>query len=115
MKFTGPSLAAASLAIAGLVAAQEVQSKPFKLLIVSEDEKLNGQAVQSCHCGAAIESLCLGYGGATLYANTTSGEESQLKGYTPPAVLVWNLPSGLCSCLLVQISPSRALTCHHPL
>lgn len=57
MKFTIPALA---LGLAGLTSAQyDVESKPFRLVLSSEDSKVNGQTLSACHTGAAIESLCL--------------------------------------------------------
>jgi len=84
-----------SLLLSGLVAAQDVQSKPFNLVLQSSDKSLNGQQLAACHSGAAIESLCLaGSSGAKFFLNTTQGSTSPLKQYEPAGVLIWNLPIG---------------------
>ncbi|KAK4087937.1 hypothetical protein PCL_06652 [Purpureocillium lilacinum] len=84
-----------SLLLSGLAAAQDVQSKPFNLVLQSSDKSLNGQQLAACHSGAAIESLCLaGSSGAKFFLNTTQGSTSPLKQYDPAGVLIWNLPIG---------------------
>ena len=83
----------AFLALAGVAAAQTVQSKPFNLVLSSADKTLNGQILNACHTGAAIESLCVGYNGTDFHFNTTKGSQAALKGFTPAGVLVWTLPS----------------------
>ena len=91
MKFTA---VVSSLFLAGAAVAQEVQSKPFNLVIKSDDKSLNGQEFAACHTGAAIESLCLaGDTGSKFYLNTTKGSTAPIKGGTPSGALVWNLPS----------------------
>ncbi|KAM4059456.1 hypothetical protein HRG_011516 [Hirsutella rhossiliensis] len=85
----------ASLLLRGVTSAQQVQSKPFNLVIQSADVSLNGQQLAACHTGAAIESLCVaGRSGARFFLNTTEGWESPIKGYGSPGVLAWNLPLG---------------------
>lgn len=95
MKFT--TLATSTLA-AGLVAADDIQSKGFKLVLSSADSTINGQTISACHSGAAIEGLCLSGKGAgeysTFYHNTTTGQTSPVKGYTTYGKLVWNMPYG---------------------
>ncbi|PHH64513.1 hypothetical protein CDD81_4292 [Ophiocordyceps australis] len=81
------------LALGAIAAtAQDVQSRPFKLIIQSADKTLNDLQFATCHTGAAIESICLGGNdGATFYFNTTQGSQSPIEGYEPSGVLVWNL------------------------
>ncbi|KAL2205924.1 hypothetical protein CC79DRAFT_1369363 [Sarocladium strictum] len=81
-------------AIAGLASAQnDVQSKPFRLELCSDDKSLNGKGLTACHTGAAIESLCLYDGkGSDFRFNTTKGDTAQAKGYTPSGELIFNLP-----------------------
>lgn len=87
--------ALSSLLLLGAVAAQEIQSKPFNLVIQSEKKDINGQKLAACHSGAAIESLCLAGGsGSEFYLNTTKGEQSPIKGIKPSGTLIWNLPIG---------------------
>jgi hypothetical protein len=83
-------------AIAGLASAQnDVQSKPFRLELCSDDKSLNGKGLTACHTGAAIESLCLYDGkGSDFRFNTTKGDTAQLKGFTPSGELIFNLPLG---------------------
>lgn len=94
MKFT---TIATSALLSGLAAADDIQSKPFKLVLDSEDGSINGKSLYSCHSGAAIEALCVGNtvpdGYGTYYLNTTQGSTgSPLKGYSDFGKLVWNLP-----------------------
>lgn len=84
-----------SLLFGSIAIAQDVQSKPFNLVIHSADTKLNGQKFAACHTGAAIESLCLaGVDGSEFFFNTTEGSQTPLEGYEPAGTLVWNLPIG---------------------
>jgi hypothetical protein len=86
---------ASVLLFTGIVAAQ-IQSKPFKLSLQSDDGVLDGKNLTSCHIGAAIESLCVYDGeGSNYLFNTTEGSESPIKGYDGPGTLIWNLPSGM--------------------
>ncbi|KAJ6016185.1 hypothetical protein N7540_010776 [Penicillium herquei] len=94
-------LALSSFLLLGAVAAQEVQSKPFHLVITAAAKKksYNGQELAACHTGAAIESLCLaGTSGSEFYLNTTKGEEPAIKGEGLSGTLLWNLPynGGMC-------------------
>ncbi|TQV94353.1 hypothetical protein V2A60_002611 [Cordyceps javanica] len=93
MKFT---TLATSVLLSGLAAADDIQSKPFKLVLDSEDGTLNGKSISACHSGAAIEGLCIGGTSdnayTSYYLNTTEGSTSPVKGYGPSGKLVWNLP-----------------------
>lgn len=95
MKFT--TLATSAL-LSGLAAADDIQSKPFKLVLDSAaDGSLNGKTISSCHSGAAIEGLCIGNDApsafGTYYLNTTEGAgNSPVQGYEASGKLVWNLP-----------------------
>ncbi|UNI15594.1 hypothetical protein JDV02_002116 [Purpureocillium takamizusanense] len=84
------------LTCTGLAAAQDVQSKPFNLVLQSADKSLDGVKLAACHSGAAIESLCLAGrdSGPSFYLNTTQGSTSPLSGYEPAGALIWNLPIG---------------------
>ncbi|KAJ5690181.1 hypothetical protein N7462_004573 [Penicillium macrosclerotiorum] len=85
--------ALSSLLLLGVATAQEIQSKPFNLVIQSDKKALNGEKLAACHSGAAIESLCLAGGsGSQFYLNTTKGETAPIKGDGLPGALVWNLP-----------------------
>ena len=85
MKFT---IIASSLLLGSLAAAQEIQSKPFNLLIQSSNKSIDGQKLNACHSGAAIESLCLsGNNGAVFHLNTTKGEIEPIKGGGLPGSL----------------------------
>ncbi|PHH77320.1 hypothetical protein CDD80_730 [Ophiocordyceps camponoti-rufipedis] len=87
--------AALALLFSSLVAADDVQSKPFNLVVKSADKGLDGQKFSACHSGAAIESVCLsGRSGANFYFNTTEGSQSPMPGYEPSGVIVYNLPLG---------------------
>ncbi|KAJ6443437.1 Dihydroorotate dehydrogenase (Fumarate) [Purpureocillium lavendulum] len=92
------SAAGSLLAGAATAAAQDVQSKPFSLVVQApSDKSLDGQKLAACHTGAAIESLCLGGSsgaGSSFFLNTTQGAQPPQPGYEPAGVLVWNLPSG---------------------
>ena len=55
------SLATALLAIAtSITTVAAIKSKPFYLVAISDDEKINGTAFNACHEGAAFEGLCKG-------------------------------------------------------
>lgn len=86
-----------TLLVSSFTAAQDyVQSKPFQLVIQSEDKSINGKKFVSCHTGAAIESLCIyGDDGSNFQFNTTKGSPAPIKGYTPSGLLTWNLPLGM--------------------
>jgi hypothetical protein len=57
MKLAIPAI---TLALAASTAAQyDKQSKPFYLVLNSENKTVNGQYLAACHEGAAIEALCL--------------------------------------------------------
>ncbi|EJP68457.1 hypothetical protein CRV24_004301 [Beauveria bassiana] len=93
MKFT---TLATSVLLSGLAAADDIQSKPFKLILDSADGRINGKSISSCHSGAAIEALCIGGSTndayQTYYLNTTEGSTSPVEGYGPSGKLVWNIP-----------------------
>jgi hypothetical protein len=63
-----------TLSIAILVAAASAQynitSKPFQLVLTSEDGSIN-DTVSACHTGAALESLCLSNSNTTSKPNPT--------------------------------------------
>lgn len=85
--------ALSSLLLLGIATAQDVQSKPFHLVLESANKKYNNQQLSACHSGAAIESLCLaGNNGARFFLNTTKGETEPLKGQGLDGALVWDLP-----------------------
>lgn len=54
------SVAAALTVLASTASGAVVNSKPFYLVLESSNSKLDGTALESCHEGAAIESLCKG-------------------------------------------------------
>ncbi|RDA84539.1 hypothetical protein CP532_3744 [Ophiocordyceps camponoti-leonardi (nom. inval.)] len=84
-----------ALLFSSFVTADDIQSKPFNLVIKSADKVLNGQKFSACHSGAAIESLCVsGRNGAQFFFNTTEGSQPPIPGYEPSGVVVWNLPLG---------------------
>ncbi|RDA94626.1 hypothetical protein CP533_2484, partial [Ophiocordyceps camponoti-saundersi (nom. inval.)] len=84
-----------TLLFSSIVTADDIQSKPFNLVIRSADKVLNGQKFSACHSGAAIESFCVsGKTGASFYFNTTEGSQSPMPGYEPSGALVYNLPLG---------------------
>ena len=54
------SVAAALTVLASSANGKVVNSKPFYLVLESDNVKLNGTALGTCHEGAGIESLCKG-------------------------------------------------------
>ena len=79
-----------------------LQSKPFYLVIVSDDSSLNGHALGACHEGAAIEGLCK----ASKVANADKSYQTFHFNYTHSnpndGILTWTLVGGnfvgkLCS------------------
>ncbi|ATY61150.1 hypothetical protein CCM_02125 [Cordyceps militaris CM01] len=87
---------ASAILLSGLAAADDIQSKPFKLVLDSSNGRINGKIISSCHSGAAIEGLCLSNDApgpyTTYYLNTTEGATSPVTGYGASGKLVWNLP-----------------------
>lgn len=99
------------------VLAQDNQSPPFNLLILSDDTTVNGTYLGACHEGAAIEGLCITtpspstdpntVEAITFYFNTSS------TSVDPSGLLTWNLPIGdtqtLSEPMLLEYSPSSNL------
>ncbi|KAJ6785708.1 hypothetical protein PWT90_06250 [Aphanocladium album] len=117
MKFT---TIATSVLLSGLAAADDIQSKPFKLVLESSDGKYNGKTISSCHSGAAIEGLCVGSDApspySTYYFNTTEGSTSPVEGYGPSGKLVWNLPlQGQSESEVMQFFYDPSTNVAHPL
>jgi hypothetical protein len=91
MKLTLSTLA---LSFVALTTAQyDVESPPFQLIVLSDDDAINGTTISACHSGAAIESLCLSSGNspsnptpiapATFHFNTSSLTQPASPGSTP--------------------------------
>lgn len=100
MKLTLPT----TLAFAALGSAQfDVESKPFNLVLSSDDAKIDGQTLSACHTGAAIEQLCLSGGGSVSSPNPlapatfrfNSSANTVPPGPAPgaPGVLSYQLPA----------------------
>jgi hypothetical protein len=88
------TLSTLALTFAVLTTAQyDVQSPPFHLVLISDDDAVNGTTLSACHSGAAIESLCLSNGNttssptplapATFYFNTSTETQPASPGSTP--------------------------------
>lgn len=94
MKFTVPTALALT---ATLASAQEYNtSKPFTLKLTSSNSTINGQFLDACHAGAAIEELCLaGTNGTANAYNTFALNTTDNSGYSgeeyETGVLVWTL------------------------
>lgn len=86
------TIAVSSLLLLGAATAQQIQSKPFNLVIQSANKSLNGEQLSACHSGAAIESLCLAGAGSEFYLNTTQGQQAPIEGLSPSGTLIWKLP-----------------------
>lgn len=98
--FIGP------LALGGLVAAQDVQSKPFNLIVQSDSKELNGRAFSTCHEGAAIESICiLKDSKAVFNLNTTDGAEPGPGGLS--GALTWTLPARMPESSILTLFAER--------
>ncbi|KYK60555.1 hypothetical protein DCS_01692 [Drechmeria coniospora] len=83
----------APLLFAGVATAEQIQSKPFHLLVRSKHRSLHNQKLAACHSGAATQSLCLtGDTGSMFYLNRTEGSQSPVKNLQPAGKLIWNLP-----------------------
>ncbi|KAG6318717.1 hypothetical protein E4U44_007658 [Claviceps purpurea] len=90
-----------------LAAGQEIQSKPFNLVLQSANKSLHGLALSTCHTGAAIESLCLySKDGSIFHHNTTEGVQPGPGGL--PGLLTWELPSQppIPSSMTLNVDPS---------
>ncbi|EUC43840.1 hypothetical protein COCMIDRAFT_38275 [Bipolaris oryzae ATCC 44560] len=101
-----------SLAVAAIASAQDcsqasepfynITSKPFHLVVQSEDGKVN-DTLSACHVGAALESLCLSNGnfgssptpipGAEFYFNTSIYSSAPDESLGVPGILTWILPT----------------------
>lgn len=76
-------------------------SKPFNLVLASEDPTINGSTISACHTGAALESLCLSNIGSIskpdLIAPASFNFNTSTDPYTPnatlgtPGILTWTL------------------------
>lgn len=76
-------------------------SKPFSLVLTSENSTINGSTLSACHTGAALESLCLSKGGGVSNPNpipaTTFNFNTSADPFTPnatlgtPGILTWTL------------------------
>ena len=101
MKLSHPTFALAFAA--STIAQYDVKSPPFHLIVLSDDDAVNGTTISACHSGAAIESLCLSTGNspsnpspiapATFYFNTSTNTQPASPGSTP-GVLGYDLPTG---------------------
>ncbi|USP81382.1 uncharacterized protein yc1106_08656 [Curvularia clavata] len=100
------SLAAAAIASAQDCSVSEpfynITSKPFHLLVKSQDGKVD-DTLSACHVGAALESLCLSnakspsntspLAAADFYFNTSVYSQAPDASLTVPGILVWDLPT----------------------
>lgn len=97
---TASSLCAALLATA-VTAQYNETSKPFSLVLTSENTTINGSTLSACHTGAALESLCLSRGSgisnpnpiaaATFNFNTTTDPYTPNVMIGTPGILTWTL------------------------
>ncbi|KAJ4381823.1 hypothetical protein N0V86_003188 [Didymella sp. IMI 355093] len=106
MKLTTP---AATLLLAASTSAQcsdsppfyNETSKPFNLVLTSDNSTINGSTLSACHTGAALESLCLSSGGgvsnpsaipaSTFNFNTSSEVVTPNATLGTPGILTWTL------------------------
>lgn len=72
-----------------------VSSKPFNLVLKSDNQTLDDAALYACHEGAAIEGLCLGSKNLTdasvFTFNTSSFSEPTNSSIGDPGIISWNL------------------------
>lgn len=76
-------------------------SKPFSLVLTSENSTINGSTLSACHTGAALESLCLSRGGGvsnpTAIPASAFNFNTSFDPFTPnatlgtPGILTWTL------------------------
>jgi hypothetical protein len=83
----------ATLAAAGTTLAQR-QSKPFYLVAISDDPKVNGTHFGACHEGAGIESLCVGSKNVGSDPSYYTYRLNNTKSYPNEGVLSWVLHAG---------------------
>lgn len=102
-------------ALTGIASAQfyNVSSKPFHLVLKSENDTLQGATLFACHEGAAIEGLCLGSknltGADVFNFNTSSFSEPTNSSIGDTGILSWTLPTvdlDVPSALTLQSNPS---------
>ncbi|KZM24312.1 uncharacterized protein EKO05_0005637 [Ascochyta rabiei] len=94
-----------SLALAAATNAQfyNETSRPFNLVLTSDNTTINGQTLSACHTGAALESLCVSGIGSVSKPNpiapTTFNFNTSTDPFTPnatlgtPGILTWTLPT----------------------
>jgi hypothetical protein len=80
-------------------------SKPFQLVLTSNDTTINGSTLSTCHIGAALESLCLSNSNttsnpnpiapATFNFNTTADPFAPNATLGVPGILTWTLQSSI--------------------
>lgn len=87
------ALLTTSALLSGLAVAQETVSKPFNLLIQSDNKDVNGKFLTACHTGAAIESLCLTDSKTPFNLRTYTGATSPIPGIEPSGSLTYDLPT----------------------
>lgn len=70
-------------------------SKPFNLVLTSDNTTINGKTLATCHSGAALETLCLSTGDAV--PATSFNFNTSTDAFTPnatlgtPGILTWLL------------------------
>lgn len=92
-----------TLSLAAAINAQfyNETSKPFQLVLISDDTTVNGTTLSACHTGAALESLCLSSGNSVSNPNSiapaTFNFNTSTDPFTPdaklgtPGILTWTL------------------------
>lgn len=113
-------------ALTTFVSAQyDNQSAPFHLVLVSEDKKIDGDTLSTCHEGAAIESLCLSnsitgskpnpFPAEVFTFNTSDQVVTPNATLGAPGWLTWKLIAGeleIPESLTLQIDPTTNVA--HP-
>ncbi|KAF2739621.1 hypothetical protein EJ04DRAFT_508508 [Polyplosphaeria fusca] len=89
---------------ASTIAQYDNQTAPFHLVLVSEDDTVNGEYLASCHEGAGIEALCLAgkpspskpdpTPGSVYYFNYSTSVETPNATLGTPGYVTWVLHGG---------------------
>lgn len=97
-----------TIALSGLATAQDVESKPFKITVHSEDKSIDGFGVGACHSGAITETLCIGRTpGVDFTFSHLKDAPITIKGDGPEGVLRYTLPT--CKLLLLRLSQRKSI------
>ncbi|KAG5935346.1 hypothetical protein E4U59_005673 [Claviceps monticola] len=93
-----------------LVAAQAMQSRPFQLVISSRKKGIDGRIFNTCHAGAAVETICLYQGNWELFRlnSTQDVQNTQAPPGGVSGILTWDMHTKppILSSMSLSINPA---------